>query len=93
MRPPRADGGDGGEQCVWSTAGCDALACCLSARLPSSPPPFCTPAGLCLSPEGRGAKESHVKIPTELLAAFPPPAGDDARFLAEIAKDHSLDKQ
>lgn len=48
---------------------------------------------LCLSPDGRGVRESHIKLPTELLTAFPPPEGDDARFLAEIAEPRSVDVQ
>ncbi|PRW59051.1 NADH:ubiquinone oxidoreductase 22 kDa subunit [Chlorella sorokiniana] len=46
---------------------------------------------LCLSPDGRGVPEAHVKLPTELLAAFPAPAGDDARYLQEVAQRGSLD--
>ena len=48
---------------------------------------------MCLSPEGRDARESHIKIPTELMAVFPPPTGDDARLLEEIAESRSLDGQ
>ena len=48
---------------------------------------------VCLSPEGRGVREAHVKLPNELLAAFPAPAGDDARFLQDIADARSLDLQ
>ncbi|PSC75358.1 hydroxyneurosporene methyltransferase [Micractinium conductrix] len=40
---------------------------------------------VCLSPEGRDIKEAHVKLPNELLGAYPAPAGDDAFFLNEIA--------
>ena len=54
----------------------------------------CLPlAALCLSPDGRGVAEAHVKLPTELLSAFPAPAGDDARYLEEIAQRDSLDHQ
>ena len=63
-----------------------------AARSPPPPPPA-PPAALCLSPEGRGARESHVKLPNELLAAFPPHAGDDARCLADIAAPRALDVQ
>lgn len=48
--------------------------------------------GICLSPDGRGAREAHIKLPQELLAAFPPHTGDDARFLAEVADPGSLDR-
>lgn len=51
------------------------------------------PAALCLSPDGRGVPEAHVKLPTELLTAFPAPAGDDARYLQEVAQRGSLDSQ
>lgn len=61
--------------------------------LPSGPPtPFRAP-GICLSPDGRGAREAHVKLPQELLAAFPPHTGDDARYLAEVADPSSVDRQ
>jgi len=61
---------------------------------PHAPPLTLLPvAALCLSPDGRGVPEAHVKLPTELLGAFPEPAGDDARFLQEIAQRGSLDSQ
>ncbi|KAI3438501.1 hypothetical protein D9Q98_000929 [Chlorella vulgaris] len=47
---------------------------------------------LCLSPEGRGARETHIKLPTELMGSFPPHSGDDARFLVEIAEPKALDR-
>lgn len=50
-------------------------------------------AALCLSPEGRDTRETHIKLPNELLAAFPPHTGDDARFLAEIAEPKAVDAQ
>lgn len=70
-------------------------ACLLTAWLTSfARPPACTRhAALCLSPEGRGARESHVKLPNELMAAFPAHTGDDARFLRDIAEPRSLDAQ
>lgn len=58
---------------------------------PTPPPPPL--AALCLSPDGRGVKEAHVKLPTELLAAFPPHTGDDGRYLAEISEPRAVDRQ
>ena len=58
---------------------------------PARPPP--PAAVVCLTPEGRGKWEAHVKVPTELAGSVPPPAGDDARYLAEIATPASLDEQ
>jgi hypothetical protein len=46
-----------------------------------------------LSPEGRDAREAHIKLPNELLAAYPPHTGDDARSLADIADPKAVDAQ
>lgn len=54
-------------------------------------PPLC--AAVCLSPEGRDAREAHIKLPNELLAAYPPHTGDDARSLADIADPKAVDAQ
>ncbi len=40
---------------------------------------------LALSPEGRGAAEAVVSVPAEVAALVPPPAGDAAAALAELA--------
>ena len=64
------------------------LFCSAQPALPPPPlhaaRPSCC-AAVCLSPEGRDIKEAHVKLPNELLGAYPAPAGDDAFFLNEIA--------
>jgi hypothetical protein len=44
-----------------------------------------------LSPEGRAAREAHITLPNELLAAYPPHTGDDARSLADIADPKAVD--
>ena len=69
---------------------CDSVQGPLPRGPPALPP---LPPGVCLSPDGRGAREAHIKLPQELLAAFPPHTGDDARFLAEVADPNSLDRQ
>lgn len=67
---------------------------CVSSMLPGDPCRCHHPcAALCLSPEGRGARETHIKLPTELMGSFPPHSGDDARFLVEIAEPKALDRQ
>ena len=38
-----------------------------------------------LSPAGRGAAEAVVSLPSEVAALVPPPSGDDAAALAELA--------
>lgn len=45
------------------------------------------------SPEGRHVFDSHVKVPNELVSRIPPPVGDDARALSEVAKPGTVDKQ
>lgn len=40
---------------------------------------------IALSPEGRGAAEAVVQVPAEVAAGLPPPTGDAAAALAELA--------
>lgn len=40
---------------------------------------------IALSPEGRGAPEAVVQVPTEVGASLPPHTGDAAAALAELA--------
>ena len=42
------------------------------------------------SPEGRGAAEAHVKLPNELLAAYPRSA-DDEELLRAVAEEGEVD--
>lgn len=85
--------GEDGEQGLPGRRLCLVLPTCITADLPVTCRPPRLPAAVCLSPEGRDARESHIKIPTELMAAFPAPTGDDARLLEEIAESRSLDGQ
>lgn len=41
---------------------------------------------LCLSPEGRGVMECHVKVPNEYLTAIPAPNEDEQKALTQIAE-------
>lgn len=43
------------------------------------------------SPEGRGNIEAHVKVPNEMFSKVPAPAGDDERYLNELAATNSVD--
>ena len=50
-----------------------------------SPDAFHPPPPLALSPAGRGAPDAVVEVPAEVAALVPPPTGDDARALEELA--------